>query len=621
MAENLNINRVMTGATYPGELPIERIAIQQNLTGNPPMICRAVVERVLEDPRSMSQEQLLALCGIVANPGSVSSNLAENSVVAMVVSDSISNAIPTRLLVTPLYSSHLMLPITPGEHIQVIFDDFYRYGFAGNARWISRMPESVYVEDLGFTHSDRRFSQEFGAVRPVAANSAAQQQAARPSYTFPNGGETPPTLTLPAGSGTSAGSQAASALSVNPYQAIYLRASGSQISTFEVVPRWAKRSSELVIQGATNAMIMLGKDRNSPRGLSGSYDQKSYSGTIDMVVGRGRYRRSPSNLEGSTNSATAESGAACFLTSPTVVTNSRGLREAAHSSYEQSLNPNDGNPDFCRDAARVYISQRTPADFTFRIQPTTTGRPDDAMQPEGINYSPAALHPLPQRFLSATDNTVTEHGNSYFVGKADNVRLVARRSLPSDQLISSNSIPAYSGSILLLKEGKNRSPEDPNAQTAASDHLAYLFISPEGRVQIDGMQIFLGGAASGKGQFPPPDMPGSTDGFSSSGLSPGSSNDFAGPEPYIKWSEFKKVVEGLQNQINNLHDALSAVSDAISTASNSSLCAPNGPDAAWAVLKARCDQIMRRTESDVNSSRSSTNAAVYRSRSARIFGC
>ncbi len=618
---NINVNRVMTGATYPGELPVERMAIKQSLTGNAPITYRAVVEKVLENPRQLTQEDLLAITNSVANPGSVSTNLTENSLIAIIVSDNVSNAIPTRLLVTPFYSSHMMMPITPGEHVQVLIDDFYRFGFAGNARWISRMPDSVYVEDIGFTHSDRRLYPEFAAVRPIPSNSARQQQARRPEYVFPNGGSTPTTNTLPAGSGISAGSQAASAATVNPYQTIYLTASGSQISTFEVVPRWAKRASELVLQSPTNALIMLGKDRTNPVGLSGSYDQRNYSGTIDLVVGRGRYRRSASNLGGSANSANDQDGAACFVTSPTVVTNSRGLLEAAHSQYEQSLNPNDGNPDFCRDAARIYISQRTPGDFVFRLQPTSVGRPDEAMQSDGINYSPAALHPMPQVFASSTDNTVAEHGNSYVVAKADNLRFVARRSLPSDARIQSNAVPDYSGSILLLKEGKNRSPEDPNAQTAGNDHMAYVFISPEGRVQIDGMQIFLGGAAASKGQFPAPDMPSNTSGFSSDSLSPGSSNDFAGAEPYIKWSEFKKVVQGLQEQINNLHDAISSINDSIGIAANSSICAPNGPDAAWTILKQRCDQIMQTAESSIAGSRSRTNAAVYRSRSARIFGC
>lgn len=618
---NINVNRIMTGATYPGELPTERMAIKQSLTGAAPVTYRAVVERVLEDARRLTQEDLLAITNSVANPGSVSTNLTENSLIALIVSDNVSNAIPTRLIVTPLYSSHLMMPVTPGEHVQVLIDDFYRYGFAGNARWIGRMPDSVYVEDLGFTHSDRRLYPEFAAVRPIQSNSARQQQNSRPEYLFPNGGSTPTSNTLPAGSGISPGSQTASSIAVNPYQTIYMNASGSQIATFEVVPRWPKQASEFVFQSPTNALIRLGKDRTSAVGLSGSFDQKNYSGTIDLVVGRGRYRRSASNLGGSTNSANGEAGAECFLTSPTVVTNSRGLLEAAHSQYEQSLNPNDGNPDFCRDAARIYISQRTPGDYTFRLQPTSAGRPDDAMQVDGLNYSPRALHPMPQTFASQTDNTVSEHGNSFIVAKADNIRVVARRSLPSDSRIQSNTVADYSGSILLLKEGKNRSPEDPNAQTAANDHLAYVFITPEGRVQIDGMQIFLGGAAASKGQFPPPDMPSNTSGFASDSLSPGSSNDFAGAEPYIKWSEFKKVVQGLQEQINNLHDAISSINDSFGTAANSSICAPNGPDAAWAVLKQRCDQIMINTETQVNNARSRTNAAVYRSRSARIFGC
>ena len=255
---------------------------------------------------------------------------------------------------------------------------------------------------------------------------------------------------------------------------------------------------------------------------------------------------------------------------------------------------------------------KTLGDTNFKTAKTTQGAVNDALKPEGINYSPNGLYPT--QFASSSANV----GSSYIVNKADHVRLIARRSVP----VEDNLGDVISGSILILKEGKNRTPEDLDAQAAGNDHLAFMYMSPEGRVQIDGMQIFLGGAAlsgSNPNQQPPPDRPRNKQGATGE-LNVGDANEFAGVEPYIKWSEFKRVVEGLQRQISALQTAYSQLVDNLGRCTVTSVCTHGGPDLAWQSLKSDCDGNRTALNNKVESARQKTNEAVYKSRSSKIFG-
>ena len=56
----------------------------------------------------------------------------------------------------------------------------------------------------------------------------------------------------------------------------------------EPVPRFSKRSPDFVLQGSNNTLISLGTDRSSAEGTSISdSDKNEFSGTIDIVAGRG----------------------------------------------------------------------------------------------------------------------------------------------------------------------------------------------------------------------------------------------------------------------------------------------------------------------------------------------
>lgn len=585
--ENINANRVLTGGSDPGELNHSRIELANQSAGTAPTIYRAVVEEVIYDPRRLTPQDKDRIRASVANATAVE-QIAANSVIAIMVSEGVSNAIQTRLLLAPFFQSHLMLPVQAGEQVSVVFDDFQKFGFLGG-RWITRQPDGYQVEDSNFTHGDRRFTLDASSdIARTSERGSNSSQRVIPG--FPNGGDTLATRTLPANGNE------------NPYNAIYAASSASLMHSYEAVPRWTKRPQELVLQGMNNSLIVLGQDRSGP--ASGSLtDEYRYAGAVDVVVGRSRFLPEPWYDAVTDQIATA----------PLTAINSRGLVETDKSpaSNRRRERLREGDPDFARDAGRLYLSMKTKGDENFGINKTTRGSAAQAMLPGfGTNYSPLAISPA-----AATVSSSENVGSSYAALKADHVRVIARRSVPGDMG------PVISGSIMLIKEGTVRTPHNPLAQAGPGDHQAFFYMSPEGRVQLDGLQIFFGGAAlREEGNNPAPDLPGDATGSDADSLSVGSDNRFAGVEPWIRWSEFKKVVEGLQRQINDLHDAYSGLVDDIEAASVGSSCTPFGPDTAWQPL-ATSSRLKRTTlDRAIRQHRSNTNSAVYRSRSAKLFG-
>jgi hypothetical protein len=593
MPNNINVNRVLVGATNP-ELNISGLVLDHQKAGNPPTFQRGVVTEIIFNPRVLSDEDKDRIRNFVINPEQVE-QVAANSVIALLITDGISDAIPVFVLLSPFFQSHLMLPVQLGEQVTIVFEDFQKFGVR-YGKWMTRSSEGSPVEDPNFTHSDRRFLPIYTRQQGTSASLNIGTERFIPN--FPNGGDEGNTLSIPERDNS------------NPYDLLYQSSLSNFVPhEYEVVPRWTKRPQEFVIQGMNNALIMLGQDRIGYVSSETTREQTRYAGTIDIVTGRSRYRLT------SSDDSIPDSLKSRKATSPLVVENSRRIDEVdkipkLNGRLEQMK---EGDPDFDHDAARIYISMNTFGDTNFRLKNTTDGAVNQCMQRTGINYSKKGLFPI--QFPSSS----VDVGNSYIVNKADHVRLIARRNLPDEDTLLRNET-VISGSILILKEGKNRTPEDINAQAADKDHMAFMYMSPEGRVQIDGMQIFLGGAAlREENQNPTPDVPRRDTGFNSE-LSVGGESQYAGVEPYIKWSEFKNVVEGLQRQINALQNAYSGLVDALNRAPGTSICIPAAPDTAWVPLSQTATTLNTNLSQDIRTNREKTNKAVYKSRSAKIFG-
>lgn len=485
--------------------------------GQTPTLQRAVVVDVIMDPNLLTTEQLTSIRRTVNNPR-FADVMPVNSIIARMISDAQGTIPRTNTILFPFFSSHFMLPIQPGETVEVIYNDF-----AGSGQqvgyWITRTSMERTVEDANYTHYDRRY-QPFNNPGNFTTSQRDARGADQPAPGFPNGGNTPETYTLPpSGSGE------------RPFERIIQQASayqnlingirdfdfpeGGTVVTPEPVPRWRKRPQELILQGSNNTLICLGEDRKGgPLGalVEEEPDAKGQAGTIDIVTGRGRYlpenNQDPSELfDGNT--------------APFVIENERGNRETYKTPYLNNGgssrlddNPIEGDPDFIRDAARIYISMQSNADINFGI--TKIDFTENSL-PEGDGKN-KIVQP-------GKDQTQTAN-KSYIVNKADHIRLIARKD-------EDNGIE---GTILVLREG------------TSEEDLCHLFISKEG-VHIDGPKIILGRGLA--------DVAGSGDPATPGG------------EPFVRWSQYRNMHDRLQQEIDELRIALQAQHDqTLSTMAN-----------------------------------------------------
>lgn len=496
------ISRRLTGAGTSNQIgqDIER----SRRFGQTPTIQRAVVVDVIMDPNLLSDDQLTRIRRTVNNPR-FADVMPVNSIIARMTSDGQGTIPRTNTILFPFFSSHLMLPISPGETVEVIYED-YIGGGQQVGYWITRTSMERTIEDVNYTHFDRRY-QPFNNPANFTTEQRDSRGVEQPPPGFPNGGNTVETFTLPP----------SGSLQERPFERIIEQATsyfnavdglrgfsnnGEAIITVEPVPRWRKRPQELILQGANNTLICLGEDRKGgPLGAlaENTPDAKGQAGTIDIVAGRGRYlpeeNQAPSDLFEEN-------------TAPFVIENTRGNFETYKTPYLNNAgssrlddNPVEGDPDFIRDAARLYVTMQSNADVNFGL---TEIQYTEHSLPFGENGDQIEQ---PDEDADQTTN------KSYIVGKADHIRLIARKD-------EENGIE---GTVLIVREG------------TAEEELCHLFISKDG-VHIDGPKIILGrGLANvaGPGADPTP-----------------------GGEPYIRWSKYRDTVDRLQDEIDQLRDKL-----------------------------------------------------------------
>jgi hypothetical protein len=399
---------------------------------------------VIFDPDSLTPEDKTRLKQMVGNPEFVDI-MPPNSIIGRNITNSHNLTDMTPYVFLPFFSSHIQLPVQAGEQVNIIYDDYSSHG-TSLGKWITRVSEGNQVEDLNYTHGDRRYDPQLFALDPTTAQQANNTNNTNEDTapTFPNGGGTSTTYTL-----QQQGRD-------NPYDTIMNMSKSSKFATFEPVPRWIKRPQELTIQGMNNSLIVLGEDRTGPAlRVSGSdqVDKTGYAGTIDIVCGRGR-GGIPYDTTVTPDPSNEKTG-----TSPAVIRNSRRKLETnkfARRRQNIRRNKNEGNPDFKRDAARIYVSMNTAGDKNFKTQHSTNTQ-------EGFQY--------PDNTIRPTQNATVEGGigNSYIVLKADHLRVVGRKE----------SNPTINGSILFLREG------------VKDDDLSYIFLEG-GKLQLEAKEMFFG---------------------------------------------------------------------------------------------------------------------------------
>ena len=365
--------------------------------------------------------------------------------------------IPNFVIMYPFFSSHLCLPVKPGETV---------WGMKENDEkvfWLSRVHEPDHVEDPNYTHSDRN---KMPTVQGILEIPDTQKIEVSKVPGFPNGNtfanretdlvEEPYTKEKIKEAGIQEDEFQLG--EINRYERIIQESIQKSKIVYEPVPRYTKRPGDLVMQGSNNSTIVLGTERGYGSGASINPEKSSSEpendtasstglnegmGAIDIVVGRGRLHQG----------AEAEENNDPTNTRPRVVKNTRdnfetdkavGLDDTKAPKGSAVADSPEGDPDFVNDAARIYMSMKSNPDVLFGLN-----YPD---QPEGGT----SVAPTPD--------------NSSIVFKSDQIRIVARKD-------EENGI---NGSIRIIKEGEGDSDR------------ATIVLQPDGSIMIDGPKIVIG---------------------------------------------------------------------------------------------------------------------------------
>jgi hypothetical protein len=206
----------------------------------------------------------------------------------------------------------------------------------------------------------------------------------------------------------------------------------------------------------TGATLAQAEAEDPPEEGATDPNERTFSGTIDIVAGRGRYPADPD--------------ADADLTAARLITNERAYDEVDKNPVgagngavgENRLeNPSEGDPDFFNDASRIYVSMNTLPDFNFSIE-----YPD----------VPPAGDPNDGEAIEILEELVEGIGQAAILAKSDEIRIIARQDLEQD--------PPIQGSITISKEG--------TADDEAGEGRGIITIRPDGVIMIDGPKVVIG---------------------------------------------------------------------------------------------------------------------------------
>ena len=302
--------------------------------------------------------------------------LPRNCIIAQVVSDGGDKRSNPEIFY-PFFSPHLCMPVNAGEQVWIIYESSGAKSSMGY--WICRKPSDLQVDDLNYTHLDRA---------TLDLSVSGEDQSAMTTFEGESLDEVDPFSFPLGGSGNTANN---TLTGTSPYNTIIEKALSYQNQFVgESVPRFSKRSADLVLQGSNNTLISLGQDR----GWASTYEDGQVlggvdvleptvggsaitgAGTIDIVAGRGQEDSEIQPPDGeSDTTAVSATGEAI-----------RGLLEditydetdKAPETTGTDSNVNEGDPDFINDLSRIYVSMLTNADQNFEIEIAGMDASDEA---------------------------------------------------------------------------------------------------------------------------------------------------------------------------------------------------------------------------------------------------
>jgi hypothetical protein len=405
---------------------------------------RGVVVEVINDLSVYNDEKIAELKKNVSNPNDLD-DMPRNSCLVRVITDSAAIGNNTSKLCYPFYPPYLAMPIKPGEYVWLFNES--PDDISDLLYWMHRVPESGTVDDVNYTHGDRRYTSQ--KAQSTFEKSKKEDEDKRPG--FPNGPEGPDARTLDPS---------------DDFDAIVGRSESYKQTAKEVVPRYTKRPGDFIVQGSNNALIVLGDSRESysprpdlKRSTATKEESLKDNGTIDIVVGRGRFT-SKDELPTRSEANVIENESEERQTWEEVDKDPESSRGASENNTE---NPTEGDPDFRHDASRVFTSMDTDIDVHLEIGKGS------------------------QNYVTLITGELVDKKAAAAFMKSDEVRIIARK----------NKDKNINGSVRIIKEG------DPN------NDLCAIYLLDDGTVHITGKQIYMGRSNTNGGKLDGPGPGGS----------------------------------------------------------------------------------------------------------------
>ena len=233
---------------------------------NAPFV-EGLVEEVIFDPLYLKEQDLLP------DENDQFLEVPANSVLFRVLNDNRGDKIH---LAYPMFPSHFTMPVKVGEIVWVltIGNRFY---------WLCRKISNGLIEDVNINRDSR-----FGTFRFLESKDEVDSKEGNKEINIPN-------IPSPDDKLFEDGEISKKL----PLFHEYISEKISSVHVLEAVPRYTKRPGDFVIQGSNNTLISLGRNgrgwnKSSSVGLASTAwnepsDDDQYSGTIDIVTGRGRY--------------------------------------------------------------------------------------------------------------------------------------------------------------------------------------------------------------------------------------------------------------------------------------------------------------------------------------------
>ena len=481
--------------------------------GSARVLYKAVVVEYLNDPSVFTPEYLEQTYGGISDSGDEEENslpnlentpflagAPRNSCIVRVISGGVDKQ-KAPILAYPFFPPHMCFPAKPGEQVWLISEKPDSLGEL--PLWICRVPENLQIDDINFTHGDRKLGEETSQTTSEKLESQ-EEDSENKIPKFPNGGASAGSTSLKPELGNN--EETPFEEQENSYDVIVSNSKSYLDFTPEQVPRLTKRPGDLVFQGSNNTAIILGEDRgwgpdsDPPEAefsnASAPYDPNILQkGTIDIVAGRGRWTKDGEI----TPTDTSTIGDDPKNTQPRLIKNAR-KDEVSYVEVDKNPGINnidpvipEGDPDLIRDCSRIYVSMKTSGDQNFGISNTNV---EDSM-------------------ATGFDAAIEDADDApYVVIKSDEVRLIARKDEDND----------INGSIRIVKQGTK------------NDDLAAIVLLPDGTIQISGSKIYLGRSTSDDGV----------------GGGPGEGKS----QPYVKYQELEDLWNAFMDEMSEFCDTL-----------------------------------------------------------------